>query len=96
MWDEKSVFPKIEIGFVFKPHMNYIYLEAFNNQTFNQYGNESATLRINYYNPPYLVFQHLPVKEKFKKKKLIRREMDIILILQLVLILVKILKQVGE
>ena len=62
MWDENSVFPKIESGFAFKPHMNKTYVDAFNNQTFNQDGNESAILRIKYYNPPNLIFQHLPVK----------------------------------
>ena len=41
-------------------------MEAFNNQTFNQYGNESAILRIKYYNLLDLIFQHLPVKEKVK------------------------------
>ena len=67
MWDENSVYPKIETGFAFKPHMNKTYVEAFNNQTFNQDGDESAILRIKFYNPPNLVFQHLPVKEKVKK-----------------------------
>ena len=67
MWDEKSVYPKIETGFAFKPHMNYVYVEAFNNQTFNEDGDESAMLTIKYYNPPNLIFQHLPVKEKVKK-----------------------------
>ena len=66
MWDEKSVYPKIETGFAFKPHMKNVYVEAFNNQTFNQEGDESAILRIKYYNPPELIFQHLPVKEKVK------------------------------
>ena len=64
MWDAKSVYPKIETGFAFKPHMNNVYVEAFNNQTFNQDGDESAILRIKYYNPPELIFQHLAVKEK--------------------------------
>ena len=64
MWDENSVYPKIESGFAFKPHMNNVYVEAFNNQTFNQDGDESAILTIKYYNPPNLIFQHLPVKEK--------------------------------
>ena len=45
VWDEKSVYPKIETGFAFKPHMNDVHVEAFNNQTFNQGGNESATLK---------------------------------------------------
>ena len=67
MWDEKSVYPKIETGFAFKPHMNDVYVKAFNNQTFNEDGDESAILTIKYYNPPDLIFQHLPVKEKVKK-----------------------------
>ena len=66
MWDENSVYPKIESGFAFKPHMNNVYVEAFNNQTFNQDGDESAILRIKYHKPPNLIFQHLPVKEKVK------------------------------
>ena len=67
MWDENSVYPKIETGFAFKPHMNHVYVEAFNTQTFNQDGDESAILPLKYYNPPNLIFQHLPVKEKVKK-----------------------------
>ena len=67
MWDKNSVYPKIETRFAFKPHMNKIYVEAFNNKTFNQGGDESAILTIKYYNPPDLIFQHLPVKEKVEK-----------------------------
>ena len=67
MWDENSFYPKIETGFAFKPHMNKTYVDAFNNQTFNQDGDESAFSKIKYYNPPDLIFQHLPVKEKVKK-----------------------------
>ena len=66
MWDEKSVYPKRETGFAFEPHMNNIYVKAFNSPTFNQDGNESAILRIKYYNPSDLIFQRLPVKEKVK------------------------------
>ena len=66
MWDEDSVHPKIENGFAVKPYMNDIYVEAFNNKTFNQNGKESAILTIKYYNPPDLIFQHLAVKEKAK------------------------------
>ena len=36
MYNEKSVSPRIESGFAFKPHMNDVYVEAFNFQTFNQ------------------------------------------------------------
>ena len=67
MWDKNSVYPKIETGFAFKPHMNIVYVEAFTNQTFNQDGDKSATLGLKYYNPPNLIFLHLPVKEKVKK-----------------------------
>ena len=67
MWDHNSVYPKIESGFCFKPDMNDVYVEVFNNQTFNQDGDESAILGIKYYNPPNLIFQHLPVEEKVKK-----------------------------
>ena len=67
MWDQKSVYPEIENGFAFKPDMNDFYVEAFSNQSFNQDGDESGILTIENYNPPDLVFQHLPVKEKVEK-----------------------------
>ena len=41
-YNEKSVYPKTEKGFAFKPHMNVVYEEAFINQTLNQNSNESA------------------------------------------------------
>ena len=63
MWDKNSVNPKLETGFVFKSHMINIYVETFTNQNFNQDGNEPGILRIKYYNPPNLIFPHLPVKE---------------------------------
>ena len=44
MRDENSVYPKIEIGFAHKAYMNKTYVEAFNNETFNQDGNESAII----------------------------------------------------
>ena len=67
MWDDKSVYPKIETGFAFEPDLNDVYVEAFNNQTFNEDGDESAILTIKYYNPPDLIFQQLTAKEKIKK-----------------------------
>ena len=66
MWEENRVYLKKETGFAFKPHMNDVYVEAFNNQTFNEDGNESAILRKKSYIPPNLIFQHPPVKEKVK------------------------------
>ena len=60
-WDKSSVYPKVESEFAFKPHMKDMYVESFNNQTFNQDGNKSAILKIKNYNPPDLVFHNLPV-----------------------------------
>ena len=36
MWDDNSVYPKIETGFALKPLTNDVYVEAFNNQNFNK------------------------------------------------------------
>ena len=67
MWDENSVYPKIESGFALAPHMNDVYVKAFKDQTFNEDGEKSAILRIKYYNPPNIIFKHWPVKEKVEK-----------------------------
>ena len=72
MWDSDSVYPKIQTGFVFKPYMKDVYVEAFNNQMFNEDGDESAILTIKYHNPPDLIFEHLPIKEKVEKKEVNR------------------------
>ena len=72
MCDKNSVYPRIETGFAFRPHMNDVYVDAFKNQTFNQDGNESALIKTNWYNQPNLIFQHLPVKEKIKEIELNR------------------------
>ena len=69
MWDDKYLYPKIETGFALEPHVNNVYVDAFNNQTFNQDGNEGANLKLKYYNLPDLIFQHLPVKENVKNKE---------------------------
>ena len=66
MWDENSVFLKMEIGFASKQHMNNIYVEAFNNQTFSRDGKKNALLQTKYYNPLDLIFQHLPIKKTVK------------------------------
>ena len=72
MWDKNSVCPRKESRFAFESDMNDIYVEAFNNQTFNQDGNESGILRKKYFKPPYLIFQHLPIKEKVKNVEINR------------------------
>ena len=64
MWDEKSIYPRIETGYAFTRDMNNELVEKFNNQTFTR---GSAFLKIKYYNPRDLIVQHLPVKEKEKK-----------------------------
>ena len=64
MWDENSIYPKIESGYSFTNDMNDDLVQKFNNQTFNQ---GSAILKIKYYNPRDFIVQHLPVKEKEKK-----------------------------
>ena len=64
MWDEKSIYPKIETCYAFIKDMNYDFVEKFNNQTFTQ---GSAILKIKYYNPRNTIVQHPPVKEKIKK-----------------------------
>ena len=67
MWDENSIYPRVETGYAYTNDMNIELVEKFNNQTFTQ---GSAILMIKYYNPN-LIVQHLPVKEKEKKSRLI-------------------------
>ena len=69
MSDEKSIYPRIETGYAFKPDMNDQLVEKFNNQTFTQ---GSAVLKIKYYNPKNLIVQHLPIKEREKKTEIFR------------------------
>ena len=53
----------METRFSSKHYMNHVYVEAFNNQTFNQEDDENATLKIRYYNPLNSKIQRLPAKE---------------------------------
>ena len=64
MWDEKSIYPRIETGYAYTKDMNDEHVEKFNNQTFTK---GSAFLKIKYYNPRDLIVQHLPIKEKEQK-----------------------------
>ena len=64
MWDNDSVYPKIETGYKFKLHLNVVLVNDFNIQTFNK--DDSTILKIKYYNPPSLVFQPIPIKVKVK------------------------------
>ena len=65
IYDEKSLYPKIEIGFAFKPLLNDVTVKLFNDQTFKRDGEGSAILK-KHDNPSDLIFQHLSVKEKVK------------------------------
>ena len=71
MWDENSVYPKIESGFAFKPNMNDIYVEAFNHKFFNQDGNDSGILTISIPVHLILFFNIYQLKRKLKRSKLI-------------------------
>ena len=72
MWNENRVYPKIEAGYTFKPHMTDVFVNDCNSQTFNQDGNDSVKLKMRLYNPQNLSFQHLPIKEKVEKIEVIR------------------------
>ena len=50
MWDDNSIYPKIETGYAFKSHKNDVFVNDFNNKTFNRDGIDNANL-IEYYNP---------------------------------------------
>ena len=63
MWDENSIYPRIETGYAFTKDMNTELVKKLNNQTFTQ---GSAILKIKYYNPKNLIVQHIPIKEKEK------------------------------
>ena len=69
MWGSKSIYPRIETGYLFTENMNDELVEKFVNQTFTQV---SAILKIKYYNPKNLIVQHLPIKEKEKKNEINR------------------------
>ena len=42
LWDENNVYPIIETGYNFEPHMNDIFDNEFNKINFNQSGEDSA------------------------------------------------------
>ena len=63
MWDENSVYPRIETGYAFTKDMKDELVEKLNS------GNStrgSVILKIKYYNPQNLFVQHVLVKERKK------------------------------
>ena len=77
-WDEKSVYPKIETGFAFKPHKKNVYVKAFNDQNFIEDGDESAILKVKIFTIHLILyFNSYLLKRKLKKLKSFAQEMDI-------------------
>ena len=64
MWDEKSIYPRIETGFAFTPDKNNELVENFTTRTFNQ-GN--AILEKDHFIQKNSIAQHLSVKEREKE-----------------------------
>ena len=64
MWDENSIYPRIETGYAYTRDMDDELVNKFNTGNFNQ---GSAILKLKYYNRKDLIVQHLAVKEKEKK-----------------------------
>ena len=63
--DKNSTWPKIETSYPFEKHMNDAICSLFNSDRWNEL-NRSAFLTVKNHNPPNLIFQHLPIKEKFE------------------------------
>ena len=63
--DKNSTWPKIETSYPFKKHMNDSICTLFNSGRWNEL-NRSAFLTVKYHNPPNLIFQHLPIREKIE------------------------------
>ena len=59
MWDENSIYPRIETGYVFTTEMNKNLVGKFNTGNYTQ---GSAILKIKKFNPKNLIVQHFPVK----------------------------------
>ena len=72
MWDENSVYPKVESVCAFKPHMKNFFVETFKHETFNKNSDESAILKTKFYHPADLIIQHLPIKGKVKNNEVNR------------------------
>ena len=69
MWDEKSIYARIETMYAYTRDMNDELVNKFNTVSFNQ---GSAILKIKYYNRRDLIVQHLPIKEKVSKMEINR------------------------
>ena len=64
IWDENSIYPRIENGDSYAIYMNDELVQKFNASNFIL---DSAILKIKYYFPKILIVQHLAVKEREKR-----------------------------
>ena len=69
IWNDISIYPKIEFGCTFKLHIIDIFVNDLNDQILKQEGNDSAVLKSKCYNPSKPIFQLLPIKEKVENIK---------------------------
>ena len=69
MSDPETIYPRIETGYAYTKDMNEELVKKFNTQTFTR---RSAILKIKFYKPKNLIVQHLPVREREKKKEINR------------------------
>jgi hypothetical protein len=65
MWDASSEFPDITSARPLKPSDEQEVLDLFNSQTFRP---RTGFFKIQYYNPPEVFLQHVPVKESVQKE----------------------------
>ena len=61
MWDENSVYIRIETGYAHTKDMNDELVESFNSGSFSK---NSAILKMKFFNPKKLVVQRLPIQER--------------------------------
>ena len=54
VYDHNNVYPKTRTGYASEPHINDVFVNDFNNQTFNKVGNDSPISKNPYDNPPNL------------------------------------------
>ena len=71
MFDENSLYPRIETRYAYTENMNDGLVEKINSGKFNQ---GSAILKIKYYNPKNLMVPYLPVKKREKKIEINRMQ----------------------
>ena len=93
LWDEESIFPRIETGFAYTKNMNSELVEKFNNGVFSQ---GSASLKFKFYNPKNLIVQHLPVQERENKIEINRMRNGYIIQILLSVDIQKIVKIGGK